>query len=74
MKGLTLHDLRHLFGQTAADASVPTVQTQAQLRHSDPKMTRRYEMPAQARQAAEAVAKQLGITKPAPKKKAKRSA
>jgi len=74
VKGLTLHDLRHLFGQTAADAGVPTVQTQAQLRHSDPKMTRRYEMPAQARQAAEAVAKQLGITKPAPKKKAKRSA
>ena len=63
VSGLTLHDLRHLFGQTAADENVPTVQTQAQLRHSDPKMTRRYEMPAQARRAAEAVAERMGITK-----------
>ena len=69
--GLRLHDIRHLFGQTAADELVPTVQTQAQLRHSDPKMTRRYEMPAQARQAAEAVARRLGIGKAKPTKKRK---
>jgi integrase len=65
--GLTLHDIRHLFGQTAADAGVPTAQTQAQLRHTDPRMTRRYEMPAHARLAAQAVAQQLGISKPAKK-------
>lgn len=69
VKGLTLHDIRHLFGQTAADAGVPTSQTQAQLRHADPRMTRRYEMPAQARLAAAAVAKELGITKPKKTKK-----
>lgn len=69
--GLRLHDIRHLFGQTAADANVPTVQTQAQLRHSDPRMTRRYEMPAQARRAAEAVAIEMGITKPATKRRVK---
>lgn len=62
--GLRLHDIRHLFGQTAADENVPTAQTQAQMRHADPRMTRRYEMPAQARQAAEAVARRLGIVKP----------
>jgi xanthosine utilization system XapX-like protein len=69
VSGLRLHDIRHLFGQTAADENVPTVQTQAQMRHTDPKMTRRYEMPAQARQAAEAVARRLGIVKPTPKKR-----
>lgn len=69
VSGLRLHDIRHLFGQTAADENVPTVQTQAQMRHSDPKMTRRYEMPAQALQAAEAVARRLGIVKPTKKKK-----
>ncbi len=69
VSGLRLHDIRHLFGQTAADENVPTVQTQAQLRHSDPKMTRRYEMPAHARQAAEAVARRMGVTKPVVKSK-----
>lgn len=70
VSGLTLHDIRHLFGQTAADENIPTVQTQAALRHTDPAMTRRYEMPAQARRAAEAVAHKLGIGKPAKKKRA----
>lgn len=73
VSGLRLHDIRHLFGQTAADAGVATVQTQAQLRHADPKMTRRYEMPAQARAAAVAVAQRLGITPvptPTPRKRA----
>lgn len=74
VSGLRLHDIRHLFGQTAADENVPTVQTQAQMRHSDPRMTRRYEMPAQARQAAEAVARRLGIVKPTPKPKKKKPA
>lgn len=69
VQGLTLHDIRHLFGQTAADENVPTVQTQAAMRHTDPAMTRRYEMPAQARRAAEAVARKLGIVKPTAKKK-----
>lgn len=68
--GLRLHDLRHLFGQTAADAGVSTAETQAQLRHTDPRMTRRYEMPAHARKAAHAVAIELGISKPAKKKRA----
>lgn len=63
VSGLTLHDIRHLFGQTAADAGVPTAQTQAQLRHTDPAMTRRYEMSANARMAAAAVAKQMGLVK-----------
>ena len=67
--GLTLHDIRHLFGQTAADNNVPTAQTQAALRHVDPAMTRRYELPAQARRAAEVVARKLGIVKPSPKRK-----
>ena len=69
VSGLKLHGIRHLFGQTAADENVPTVQTQSAMRHADPRMTRRYEMPAQARRAAEAVAMRLGITKPTPKKK-----
>lgn len=68
--GLRLHDIRHLFGQTASDAGVATAQTQAALRHTDPRMTRRYEMPANARAAARAVAVQLGISKPAKKKRA----
>lgn len=74
VSGLTLHDIRHLFGQTAADAGVPTAQTQAQLRHTDPRMTRRYEMPAHARLAAAAVAQQLGISKPAKKTKSPKQA
>jgi integrase len=69
VKGLRLHDIRHLFGQTAADAGVPTSQTQAQLRHTTSAMTRRYEIPAQARMAATSVAKRLGLVKPTPKKK-----
>jgi integrase len=73
VSGLTLHDLRHLFAQTSADSGVPTAQTQAQMRHSDPKMTRRYEMSANARKAAEAVAEQLGIT-PKPVKTARKRA
>jgi integrase len=68
VSGLTLHDIRHLFGQTAAQANVPTVETQAQLRHIDPRMTRRYEMPMQARRAAEAVAERLGVVSAAPNK------
>lgn len=69
VSGLTLHDIRHLFGQTAADEGVPTVQTQAQLRHSNADMTRRYELPAQARQAAAAVASRLGLLRPASKRR-----
>ena len=68
--GLTLHDIRHLFGQTAADNNVPTAQTQAALRHKDPAMTRRYELPAHARQAAEVVARRLGIGQPPKRKRA----
>ena len=70
VSGLRLHDIRHLFGQVASEAGVSTAQTQAALRHTDPRMTRRYEMPANARAAAHAVAVQLGISKPAKKKRA----
>lgn len=71
VSGLRLHDIRHLFGQTAADAGVATAQTQAQLRHTDPRMTLRYEMPAKARAAAQAVAERLGIT---PRKQVRKQA
>lgn len=69
VSGLRLHDLRHLFGQVSSDANVPTAQTQAALRHADPRMTRRYEMQSGARRAAEAVAETLGFA-PARKKRA----
>lgn len=69
VSGLRLHDLRHLFGQVSSDANVPTAQTQAALRHADPRMTRRYEMQSGARRAAEAVAETLGFA-PAKKKRA----
>jgi integrase len=62
VSGVRIHDLRHLFGQLAADANVPTVETQAALRHADMNMTRRYEMRAGAKRAAAAVAQELGLT------------
>lgn len=64
---LRLHDIVRLFGQTAADENVSAVHKHAQMRHCDPRMTGRYKMPAQARQAAEAVARRLGIVKPTKK-------
>lgn len=66
VEGLRLHDLRHLFGQIASDANVPTADTQAALRHKDPGQTRVYEMQAGARRAAAAVAESLGMS---PKRK-----
>ena len=39
---LTLHDLRHLYGQTLVDAGRPEASVQQSLRHTDPTMTRRY--------------------------------
>jgi integrase len=62
MQGLRLHDLRHLFGQTASDANVPTADTQAAMRHKDPGQTRVYEMQSGARRAATVVAHALGMS------------
>ena len=39
---LTLHDLRHFFGQELIDYGVPEPAVQQGLRHSDPNQTRRY--------------------------------
>jgi hypothetical protein len=65
---LTLHDIRHLYGQTASDEGVPSADTQAGLRHATASMTRRYEMPQQSRRASTAVAERLGIQATTPKK------
>lgn len=39
---LTLHDLRHFYGQILTDAGRPEVSVQHGLRHADARMTRRY--------------------------------
>lgn len=39
---LTLHDLRHFYGQQLTNAGRPEVSVQHGLRHADPSMTRRY--------------------------------
>jgi len=39
---LTLHDLRHFYGQALVDAGRPEASVQQSLRHADPRMTRRY--------------------------------
>jgi integrase len=39
---LTLHDLRHFYGQALVDAGRPEASVQQSLRHVDPTMTRRY--------------------------------
>jgi integrase len=62
VSGIRLHDLRHLFGQLASDAGVPTADTQAAMRHKDPSQTRIYEMQVGAKRAAQAVARSLGMT------------
>jgi len=39
---LTLHDLRHFYGQSLVDAGRSEASVQQSLRHADPTMTRRY--------------------------------
>lgn len=39
---LTLHDLRHFYGQSLVDAARSEASVQQSLRHADPTMTRRY--------------------------------
>jgi len=39
---LTLHDLRHFYGQSLVDAGRPEASVQQSMRHIDPRMTRRY--------------------------------
>jgi integrase len=57
--GLRIHDLRHVFAQVASDAGAPTAKVQAALRHSDPAMTRRYEMRRAKGEVAQLVGRAL---------------
>jgi len=58
---LTLHDLRHVYGQLAADAGVAQSKIQAAMRHETPAMTARYLTRVAKREVADAVGR--GLTK-----------
>ncbi len=56
---LRLHDLRHCCAQWAVEEGVPEAKIQAQLRHTNPAMTRRYSAQRDRGEVASAVADHL---------------
>jgi len=57
---LTVHDLRHFFGQQLAAAGQPEARIQLGLRHATAAMTRRYTRQRDRGEAARAMAEVLG--------------
>jgi len=56
---VTLHSLRHCYGQWAADGNVPEARIQRGLRHTNPRMTRRYTASQETGAVSEAVGRAL---------------
>jgi integrase len=57
--GVTLHDLRHCYGQWAVNAGAPEATVQVALRHGTAAMTRRYTKQRESGVASEALAETL---------------
>lgn len=59
LRSITLHDLRHCYGQWAIEGGAPESAVQVALRHASPAMTRRYVKQKERGKAAKAVERVL---------------